>query len=111
MLAALQLAAIAVSTGAVVRAGELARARERRFWLSLAAALLGLGTVAVLATTALVCAKIIALVMMPAGLLWLLLAVCAVQAWRRDRRGFAAVQAALFLLLTVAGNSYLGSAL
>jgi uncharacterized SAM-binding protein YcdF (DUF218 family) len=111
MLAALQLAAIAVSTGAVIRAAELRHQRSRRFWLCCAATLLGLGMVALLARSDLVCAKIIALVLMPAGLVWLLLAVCAVQAWRRQGRAAAAVLGALFLLHTLAGNVYLGSVL
>jgi uncharacterized SAM-binding protein YcdF (DUF218 family) len=111
MLAALQLAAIAASAAAVIRTAELRRDRSRRFWLSLAGALLGLGAVAVLARLDLVCAKIIALVMMPAGLLWLLLAVGAVQAWRRGSRALAGVCAGLFLLHSLAGSVYLGSAL
>jgi uncharacterized SAM-binding protein YcdF (DUF218 family) len=111
MLAALQLAAIAVSAAAVIRTAELRKERSRRFWLSLSAALLGLGTVAVLAKLDLVCAKILALVMLPAGLLWLLLAVCAVVAWRRRSRALAGVCAGLFLLHSLAGSMYLGSAL
>ncbi len=111
MLAALQLAAIAISTAAIIRCAELAAERTRRSCLALAAALLALGAVALLARSDLVCAKMAALVLMPAGLAWLLLAVCAVQAWRRPGRSWAGVFAGLFLLLTLAGNDYLGSAL
>jgi len=111
MLAALQLAAIAATVAAVIRAAELRGERSRRRWLAAAAILLGLGVVAILAMVDLVCAKIVALLMMPAGLVWLLLAVCAVQAWRRRSRAFAGVLGALFLLDTLAGNVYLGAAL
>jgi uncharacterized SAM-binding protein YcdF (DUF218 family) len=111
MLAALQLAAIAISVGAVIRTAELRHERSRRFWFALTATLLALGAVALLSLSDLVCAKIVALVLMPAGLVWMLLAACAVQAWRRANRAFAGVLGALFLLDTMAGNVYLGSAL
>jgi uncharacterized SAM-binding protein YcdF (DUF218 family) len=111
MLAACQLIAIAATAAAAIRCAELSSERTRGFWIALGATLLGLGTVALLALADLVCAKVLRLLMLPAGLVWLLLAVCAVQAWRRSSRAFAAALCALFLLDSLAGNVYLGSAL
>lgn len=111
MLSALQLIAIAATVAAVLRACELRRERTRPFWFATATAALALGVVLLLAASDLVCAKILGLIVLPAGLVWLLLAGATLFAWRRSQRAAAAALGALFLFDTFAGNIYCGSAL
>ena len=85
--------------------------RTPAWWLGLGTIAAGLGALAVVAGQDLTVQKGLALLVMPAGLAWLLLAGLAGVAWARRRRGTALATAAAWLLYTLAGNVWLGSAL
>jgi uncharacterized SAM-binding protein YcdF (DUF218 family) len=81
----------------------------KRWWSwAVLAAFAGLG---VAISRDIVLQKCVALLLLPAGLVWLGLALVAVVAWRRGQRGLAGAIAALWLLYALAGNVWVGKAL
>ncbi len=109
------MTSVALIVAAVLLANA-ARAR-RAVWTGRRAALAWAGAAALLVLAAALSPgryelrKFAALCLMPAGLAWLALLAFACRLHRRRLRGFAAAAAALWLLVTVAGNAWVGSAL
>ncbi len=87
------------------------RQRRSRWWWSgvLAAFTAGAGIAYGLATD-IVAQKALALLMMPAGLTWLLLIAVTIVAWHQAHRALAILASVTLGLYTVAGNAWIGDA-
>lgn len=85
--------------------------RTRAWWIGTATALLAVVGMVVGLLGDLVAQKALALLLMPAGLAWLLLIALTVAAWRSAPRALAWLASATLLLFTVAGNTWIGNAL
>lgn len=85
--------------------------RTRAWWMGVVTALLaGVGIVVGLLSD-IVAQKALGLLLMPAGLAWLLLITLTVTAWRTAPRALAWLASVALLLFTVAGNAWVGNAL
>lgn len=109
MLVLLFLALIVVIGVLTVQLWGRRRDRTRSWWLLVAGLILALAVFISLARSELMFMKIIALLLMPAGLLWMALAGTAVQAWRTGATRQALILSGLFLLHTLAGNQIVGT--
>ncbi len=105
---ALIVAAVLLGNAALTRRAAWPRSRTALAWAG-AAALLALAVA--LSPGRFELRKFVALCLMPAGLAWLGLLAFSCDLSRRRLRGFATVAAALWLLTTMAGNVWVGSAL
>ena len=85
--------------------------RTRAWWIGVVTAMLaGVGIIVGLLSD-MVAQKMLGLLLMPAGLAWLLLIAVAVAAWRTAPRALAWLASVALLLFTVAGNAWVGNAL
>ncbi|HEX3133012.1 MAG TPA: hypothetical protein VHX44_05445 [Planctomycetota bacterium] len=82
--------------------------RTRTWWLGAASALLAIGGIGYGLVTDIVAQKSLALLLMPAGLAWVMLIVVTVVAWIQARRLLAWLASAALALFTVAGNAWVG---
>ncbi len=105
---ALIVAAVLLGSAALARRAAWPRSRTGLAWAG-AAALLALA--AALSPGRYELRKFVALCLMPAGLAWLGLLAFSCDLLRRRFRGPATVATALWLLTTMAGNAWVGSAL
>jgi uncharacterized SAM-binding protein YcdF (DUF218 family) len=83
--------------------------RTRRWWIGIAGLIIALAVFVSLARSELMFLKILGLLLMPAGLLWLALGAMAIWAWRRGQTAVALALCGLFLGHTLAGNQLLGT--
>lgn len=85
--------------------------RTRAWWIGVASALLaGVGIIVGLVSD-IMAQKALALLLMPAGLAWMLLIAVTVSAWRVGPRALAWLATAALLVFTLAGSPWLGNAL
>ncbi len=85
--------------------------RTRSWWIGVATALVAVVGIVVGLRSDIVAQKAFALLVMPAGLAWVLLIAVTVGAWRSATRTLAWLASAALLLYTLAGNSWVGDAL
>jgi uncharacterized SAM-binding protein YcdF (DUF218 family) len=83
--------------------------RTRSWWLMLCGLILAVAAIASLVRSDVIYPKMIALMLMPVGLLWLLLIGIAIAAWRARRTALALALSAAVLADTVAGNVLVGT--
>ena len=80
-----------------------------RWWVWVGIALIMATCIAI--SRDIVLQKCVALLLLPAGLVWIGLAVLTIVAWRRTQRALAITAGILWLLHALAGNVWLGAAL
>jgi uncharacterized SAM-binding protein YcdF (DUF218 family) len=85
--------------------------RNKRWWFGAATAFLALLGLVFGIITDVVAQKALALLILPAGLAWLLLLVIAGILWRLKHQGLALLTSATWLIYTLAGNVWVGTAL
>ncbi len=85
--------------------------RTRAWWLGVGTGLIALVGIGYGLATDIVAQKSLALLLMPAGLTWLLLIAVTIGAWRHAPRALAVLASLTLGLFTMSGNSWLGDAL
>lgn len=85
--------------------------RTRTWWIGAASAVLAMVGIIIGLVTDIVAQKALALLLMPAGVAWVLLIVMTVSAWRMAPRALAWLAGATLLMYTVAGSPWVGNAL
>lgn len=85
--------------------------RDRRWWIDLGVAIGGGGLVLVALATDIVAQKALALLMLPAGLTWMLLIALTAWCWRLAPRSLAVLASVALAGYTLAGNAILGNLL
>jgi len=85
--------------------------RTRAWWIGAVSALIAGGGFILAVWHDILAQKALALLLMPAGLAWVLLIVVTVGAWRSATRVRAMLASTALLLFTLAGNTWMGDAL
>jgi uncharacterized SAM-binding protein YcdF (DUF218 family) len=85
--------------------------RDRRWWLDLAGAVAAAALTLVALATSIVAQKAFALLLMPAGLAWVLLIAVTIASWRSSARPLAVLASIALAGYTLAGNAWVGDAL
>lgn len=87
------------------------KVRARAWWIEAGLSLIALGGVGYGLATDLVVQKALGLLLMPAGVVWVLLIVVVFMTWRGGARSLRLVATVGLMTYTLAGNSWLGNAL
>jgi uncharacterized SAM-binding protein YcdF (DUF218 family) len=85
--------------------------RTRTWWIGAVTALIAVVGIIVGVAQDIVAQKAVGLLLMPAGLAWMLLIAMTIGAWRSAARPLAVLASAALLLFTLAGNAWIGDAL
>ena len=95
----------------LIRLWATRKVRTRRWWIEAGSSLIVLGGIGYGLATDLVVQKALGLLLMPAGVVWVLLIVLVLMTWRGGARSLRLVATVGLMTYTLAGNSWLGNAL
>ena len=95
----------------VIRLWTTRKFRPRTWRIEAGLSLIALGGIGYGLATDLVAQKALALLLMPAGIAWVLLIVLVIMVWRRGIYSLRIIASVTLLMYTLAGNAWLGNAL
>ena len=95
----------------VIRLWTTRKVRTRAWWIKAGLSLIALGGIGYGLATDLVAQKALGLLMMPAGIAWVLLVILTIMVWRRGICSLRIIASVTLLMYTLAGNAWLGNAL
>ena len=95
----------------VIRLWTTRKFRPRAWWIEAGLSLIALGGIGYGLATDVVAQKALALLLMPAGMAWVLLIVVVIMTWHCGTRSQRVVASVALLMFTLAGNKWFGNVL